>query len=83
MLYFSRNGNKEQAALVRHAIETGGLDQIEAVQEAVVTSGAITYTKDAAQKASIEAIKALDKLPDTNYRDALKTLAEFSVNRSY
>jgi len=83
LIYTMRNGTPEQAALVRTAIETGGLDQIEAVQKAVESSGAITYTEQAAKEAVIEAIKALDKLPDSNYRDALETLAEFSVNRSY
>jgi octaprenyl-diphosphate synthase len=83
LIYTMRNGTPEQAALVRHAIETGGLEQIEAVMEAVESTGAIQYTADSAQQAADKAIAALQILPGSEYRDALQTLAEFSVNRSY
>ena len=69
--------------LIRNAIETGGLEHIDAVQKAVESTGAITYTQQAAKTASTEAIKALEKLPVSNYRDALASLAEFSINRSH
>ena len=83
LIYAMREGNPEQAALVRHAIETGGLEQIDAVLEAVESTGAIQYTADSAQQAADKAIAALQVLPGSEYRDALQTLAEFSVNRSY
>lgn len=78
-----RNGTPQQAALVRNAIETGGLEQIDAVMEAVESTGAIQYTAGSAQQAADKAIAALKILPGSEYRDALQTLAEFSVNRSY
>jgi len=81
LIYTMRNGNPEQVALIRNAIETGGLDQIEAVQKAVEATGAIAYTEQAAKNAAAEAIQALDILPDTQYREALQSLAEFAVNR--
>ncbi|MDT8403770.1 octaprenyl diphosphate synthase [Sulfuriflexus sp.] len=83
LIYAMREGSPEQAALVRHAIETGGLEQIDAVLEAVESTGAIQYTADSAQRAADKAIAALQVLPGSEYRDALQTLAEFSVNRSY
>ncbi len=83
LIYTMRNGNEEQVTLVRNAIETGGLDQIEAVQKAVESTGAITYTEQAAKQAASEAVKALTILPDGQYREALQSLAEFAVNRTY
>lgn len=83
LIYTMRNGNPEQIALVRNAIETGGLEQIAEVQKAVEETGAITYTEQAAKEASKGAVKALEKLPASDYRDALQTLAEFAINRSY
>ena len=83
LIYAMRNGTAEQAALVRNAIETGGLEQIDAVMEAVESTGAIQYTADSAQQAADKAIAALKILPGSEYRDALQALAEFSVNRSY
>lgn len=83
LIYTMRHGTPEQIALVRHAIETGGLEQIDAVMEAVESTGAIQYTADSAQQAANKAIAALQVLPASEYRDALQALAEFSVNRSY
>jgi octaprenyl-diphosphate synthase len=83
LIYAMRNGTAEQAALVRNAIETGGLEQIDAVMAAVESTGAIQYTADSAQQAADKAIAALQLLPGSEYRDALQALAEFSVNRSY
>ena len=83
LIYTMRHGSPEQVSLVRTAIETGGLDQIEAVQKAVESTGAIAYTEQAAKDAAAEAIKALATLPDSRHREALQSLAEFAVNRSY
>ncbi len=83
LIYTMRNGTPEQVDLVRSAIETGGLDQIEAVQKAVESTGAIAYTEQAAKDAAAEAIKALAILPDNIHREALQSLAEFAVNRTY
>jgi octaprenyl-diphosphate synthase len=83
LIYAMRNGTAEQTALVRNAIETGGLEQIDAVMAAVESTGAIQYTADSARQAADKAIAALQVLPGTEYRDALQVLAEFSVNRSY
>jgi len=83
LIYTMRNGTEEQAMLVRNAIETGGLDQIDAVKAAVESTGAIAYTAHAAEQASQQAIKALEKLPDSIYREALQSLSEFAVNRTY
>ena len=83
LIYTMRNGNPEQVELIRNAIENGGLEQIDAVQKAVEQTGAIGYTEQAAKEAAAQAIDALEKLPDSNYRDALQSLAEFAVNRNH
>lgn len=83
LIYTMRNGTPEQVALVRTAIESGGLEQIDAVMEAVESTGAIQYTAESARQAADKAIAALQVLPDSKYREALQTLAEFSVNRSF
>jgi octaprenyl-diphosphate synthase len=76
-------GTPEQAALIHKAIENGGHDNMQAVCAIIEATGAIPYTAQAAQQESDLAIAALDPLPDSAYRDALYSLAEFSVNRSY
>lgn len=83
LIYAIAHGTEEQVQVVRHAIEEGGLDDIEAVMKAVTSTGAIDYT---AQLASDEAQKARDALsifPSSPAIDALISLADYSVNRSY
>lgn len=78
-----RAGTPEEAAIIRHAIENGGRENIAAVMRAIESTGAIAYTARSAQMEARKAVEALSVIPDSPYRDALYALAEFSVNRSY
>ncbi len=73
---------EDQAAVIRNAIENGGREHIEAVTRAIESSDAIAYTMQVAIEHSQKAIKALETLPPSAYRDALAELAEFSVHRA-
>jgi octaprenyl-diphosphate synthase len=83
LIYAMRNGTKEQAAVVRKAIEDGGHDLIEPVTAAIQDTGAITYTEQVAREEANRAIAAIESLPASPYKEALTVLAEFSVNRTY
>ncbi|HBH36218.1 MAG TPA: octaprenyl diphosphate synthase [Gammaproteobacteria bacterium] len=73
---------EDQAAVIRNAIKNGGREHIDAVTRAIESSDAIAYTMQVAVEHSQKAIKALDALPPSPYRDALAELAEFSVRRA-
>ena len=83
LIYAMRNGNAEQSELVRHAIEKGGLEQIDAVTAAIRDTGAIDYTEETARKEAKLAMDQLSHLPASPYKDALVGLARFSVDRSF
>ena len=83
LIYTIQHGNKEQAALVRHAIEEGGLDNIDAVLEAIEATGAITYTAQLAREEAAKAREVLSIFPSSPYIEALLSLADFSVERSF
>ena len=83
LIHAMRHGTPGQIAVIRKAIEHGGLEHIDAVLEAIETTNAITYTVQSAQKEAVKAIKALTALPGSPYKDALYGLAEFAVDRSY
>jgi len=82
LLYAMWKGNAEQAAMVREAIEQGGLERIEEISEAIESTGAITYTFALAEAEAAKAKEALSGLPPSPYLDALRTLASFAVHRS-
>ncbi len=83
LIYAMQHGTDKQAALIKEAIEQGGLDQIEAITQAIEETGALEYTREIAKKEALLAITQLDAIPDSDYKKAMKTLAHFSVDRKY
>lgn len=83
LLYLLKNGSASQAALVRHAIEKGGLAEFEPILAAIKSSGALDYTRAQAQREIALATAAITILPDSAYKQNLLDLAEFAVGRSY
>ena len=75
------NGNEEQRELIREAIIEGGLDNMSDIQAVIEATGALEYTAQRARSASDAAIAALQRLPDNPYSQALKSLAEFAIQR--
>ncbi len=83
IIYAMRHGTPAQQALLRRAIEHGGLDDLPAVIEAIESSGGLEYTARLAQREADQALAALDPIPESVHKEALRQLAEFSVSRSY
>ncbi|MFC1684345.1 octaprenyl diphosphate synthase [Pseudomonadota bacterium] len=82
LIHIMKTGSEEQRKMVRAAIENGGLDQIDAIMQAVESTGAIAYTAQLAKQEAAKAKAALATVPASDYRDALEALADFSVNRT-
>jgi octaprenyl-diphosphate synthase len=83
LIHAINTGTPEQARLIRKAIENGGHDNMSTVCATIESTGGIPYTAQAAQREADLAIAALDPLPASPYKEALYSLAEFSVNRTY
>ena len=83
LIYTINHGSPEQAALVREAVEQGGIDRIEEIREAIESVGAIAYTARSAREEADRAIAALSVIEDSPYKEALIALANYSVERSF
>jgi octaprenyl-diphosphate synthase len=83
LLYAMWHGTPDQAAMIRAAIEHGGLDHLKEIQAAIESTGAITYTFARAQAEAQKALAALTEIPKSPYRNALETLVEFAVYRTF
>lgn len=83
LIYAMRNSSEEDASIVRKAIEEGGLDYIDEVMAIIKKTGAIEYTRQAAELEAKLAIEQLSHLTDSEYKEALVTLAKYSVDRSF
>ena len=83
LIYAMQHGNAEQAAIIREAIENGQRDRITEIIQIIQETGAIDYTAKAAEQEVKQAKDSLDLLVDSEYKQALLSLADFSVQRDY
>lgn len=83
LIYAMRKGSADQVTLIRNAIESGGREAIDEILRAIESTQAIEYTAELAKAEADLAVTRLDGLPDTPYKQALASLAVFSVNRTY
>ena len=83
LIYVLKNGSEDEQALIREAIEQGGLEKIDEIVATVRSSGALKYTAEQARLFSDKAIKCLNNLPESKYRSAMVDLAEFAIARTF
>jgi octaprenyl-diphosphate synthase len=81
LIYAMRQGSSGEREVIRDAILEGGLDDLETVRSVIESTGALQYTAARAQEAADVAIGALSGIPDSDYKQALVAIAEFSVRR--
>ena len=83
LIHAMRAGTPDQAAVVRHAIEQGGIADFEPVVRAVEATHALDYARSVAEREAQLARAALNALPHSQYRESLLDLAAFSVSRDF
>ncbi|MBG6240793.1 MAG: octaprenyl diphosphate synthase [Candidatus Symbiopectobacterium sp. Dall1.0] len=84
LLHAMRNGNSEQCAMIRKAIEEGnGRHLLEPVLAAMQQCGSLEYTRQRAEQETDKAISSLQALPPSAFREALEGLAHIAVQRDY
>jgi octaprenyl-diphosphate synthase len=83
LIYAIKHGNAAEAALIRKAIEEGGLAELAHVIAAIQRTGALDYTRRQAEAEARAASAALTALPHSKYRESLLQLADFAVTRDY
>jgi len=83
LIYAMRQGTSQQAQIIREAIEQGQRDKIDEIITIIEETGAISYTAQAAKNEVDLAKACLSILPDSKYKLALISLADFSIERNY
>ena len=83
LIHAMQHGKPEQAELIRKAIRTGGLDNLKEIVEIVRGCGGLQYTIDRAAEETRLALDALQPVPESRYKAALRTLAEESLKRTH
>lgn len=83
LLHVLQQGNPAQQELIRSSLKTGNRENLPAIKEAIEATNAIAFTREFAVQEMDKALSALQVLPETPYKNALKELAEFAVKRAY
>jgi len=83
LIYAISHGTESQAKVVIDAIKQGSREAFNEVYDIVIATNAIEYTEKCADEAAQKAIAALDCLPESESKEALITLAKFSVQRDH
>ncbi|MCC4817847.1 octaprenyl diphosphate synthase [Vibrio lentus] len=83
LLYAMRNGSPDQARMIREAIEkANGMERLDDIMSVMKETGSLEYTTNKAYEEADKAIAELSILPDSEYKQALTTLAHLAVKRS-
>ena len=83
LIHAMRTGPAEGARVIREAIENGGRANLEPILAAIDAAGSLEYTFELAREEAARANQALDGIPDSPWRDALATLADYAVSRDH
>jgi octaprenyl-diphosphate synthase len=83
LIWLMKYGTAEQRDLVRSCIENGDEQHFDAILSAITNSGALDYTRRAAEEAGERALNAVQDLPESVYKTALLQLARFALDRNH
>lgn len=83
LLYAMQNGTPEQASMIREAIEkSNGMERLDEILAVMKQTDSLEYTTQKAQQEADKAIAELAAITDSDYKQALITLAHMAVNRT-
>ena len=77
-----RNGDKAQANFIRETILAGGTEQLPSVIEMVRDTGGLRYTKSRASMEQEKAMKCLNMVTPSKFRNSMENLVKFAIERS-
>jgi octaprenyl-diphosphate synthase len=83
LIYAIQNGSESEAKIITDAIRNSNREAFNEVYAVVQKTKAIDYTEHLAKAEAKKAVKALNLLPSSLYKDALISLAKFSVQRNF
>ncbi len=83
IIHALKNASGEQAKKLSQIIVNGDRDSLDFVMSMIQQTNALEYTQNAAQQEAEKAKHALQWLPESEYKTALSSLADFSVSRLF
>jgi octaprenyl-diphosphate synthase len=82
LIHALRLAGERDRALIRTAIQSGDLAQLEPIIGCIESSGSLQYTAELARREAQTALAALQPLPESGYKAGLQALARFAVEHT-
>jgi octaprenyl-diphosphate synthase len=82
LIHALRLASDPDRTLLRTAIESGDLAQLEPIVGCIESSGGLEYAAELARRESQTALAALEVLPDSVYKRGLQALARFAADHT-
>jgi octaprenyl-diphosphate synthase len=82
LIHALRSASEPERAVIRTAIQEGGLAQLEPIVAAINSTGGLEYAARLARAESERALSALEVLPPSIYQEGLVALARFAVQHT-
>ncbi|WP_166419660.1 octaprenyl diphosphate synthase [Pseudoalteromonas sp. Z1A8] len=84
LIYAMQHGSEQQTQLIRDAIEhSNGMEHLEEILFALKQTNALEFTMQKAELEADKAIACLDFLGESDYKQALISLARIAVDRDH
>ncbi|MBG9998732.1 octaprenyl diphosphate synthase [Pseudoalteromonas sp. NSLLW24] len=84
LIYAMQHGSEQQTQLIRDAIEhSNGMEHLEEILSALKQTNALEFTMQKAELEADKAIACLDFLAESDYKQALISLARIAVDRDH
>lgn len=83
LLYAYQQGTEHQRLLIKQSLEQGTLTHLSDIKTAITETKAIEYTQQVASEQAEQAIQSISILPESPFKEGLKKLALFAVERDY
>ena len=82
LIHAMQTSSPEQSQLIKQAIENAnGMDHLQEILDIMRQTGSLDYARQKAYQEADKAIAELNCIPESDYKQALITLAHMSVNR--
>lgn len=83
LIYIAQQGSTGDKRLIAAYIENGADVHFESIMHIVQQSGALEYTVQKAAALSAEALRAIEWMPESDYKNVLVRLCRFAVERKH
>jgi octaprenyl-diphosphate synthase len=81
LIHVMNHGSAAERDLVRTAISEGRTTAFEPIMAAIASTGALDYARRRAREEVAVGLAALECFPDSEHRDALRSIAEHAIDR--